>query len=224
MLVTAGCAAGVGSFCASQEAPARFDTKAVWTPDKKLLSDIREKCGRGDPPKLKECFVAEMQAAGASADALAFAKTFPDAETGYMWAFRQAGAIGIAFIEYGFRANDFEGIWLINGAPPRIDVDEYKLFTEDMLDGIPEYDRLRRQYPKITLWPGDRFNSSISVSKTDSGGENIVIGYTLRDGCHACADLGTAHATFQFDASGKFLGAKPQDVQPGGTRMVAPQD
>jgi hypothetical protein len=40
------------------------------------------------------------------------------------------------------------------------------------------------------------------------------VGYTLRDGCHACAQIGTASLIFAFDEHGKFSGVQAEPIVP----------
>ena len=48
------------------------------------------------------------------------------------------------------------------------------------------------QYPNISIWPGDRYHATEPVARQlESGGQSFVVKYILRDGCHACAQVGT---------------------------------
>ncbi|MGB8524342.1 MAG: hypothetical protein WCD43_15360 [Candidatus Acidiferrales bacterium] len=52
------------------------------------------------------------------------------------------------------------------------------------------------------------------VKHLESGGESFAVGYTLRDGCHACAQIGTVTLTFAFDEHGKFSGVQAGTIVP----------
>jgi hypothetical protein len=65
------------------------------------------------------------------------------------------------------------------------------------------------QYPNISIWPGDRYHATEPVARQlESGGQSFVVKYILRDGCHACAQVGTVKLSFVFDKHGKFSGVE----------------
>jgi len=82
------------------------DDQAVWNPSLHKLSSIREKCGRGDPGTINNCFLSKMESARASLQAVAFAKSFAGTALAYLRAFRKTGPVDIAYVEYAFRANE----------------------------------------------------------------------------------------------------------------------
>jgi hypothetical protein len=187
----------------------------VWDPPSQVLSAIREKCGRGDPNGINGCFLLGMQSANASPQAVAFAKSFAGNGLAYVRAFRKIGFIGIAYIEYAFRANELDGILLVDGDPSIIDVDSEKFASQENFLRNPTFAALAKKYPYISIWPGDRYHTSEPLVKhLESGEESFVVGYTLRDGCHACAQIGTASMTFEFDEHGKFSGVQAEPIVP----------
>jgi hypothetical protein len=188
---------------------------AVWSPSPQVLSAIREKCDRGDPDGINGCFLLGMQSANASPQAVAFAKSFAGNGLAYVRAFRKVGFIDIAYIEYAFRANELDGILLVNGDPSIIDVDSGKFASQENFLRNPTFAALAKKYPYISIWPGDRYHTSEPLVKhLESGEESFVVGYTLRDGCHACAQIGTASMTFEFDEHGKFSGVQAEPIVP----------
>ena len=56
-------------------------------------------------------------------------------------------------------------------------------------------------------------NGSPPLIEVD-GGREIVVGYLLRDLCHACAIVGRVRFAFEFGNDGRFLGAKLRAVTP----------
>ena len=64
------------------------------------------------------------------------------------------------------------------------------------------YGEIRQRYPNVDFWPGDR---GASAPKVSLGGLEFVIGYLLRDQCHACTIVGRVRFGFDFGALGKFL-------------------
>lgn len=187
----------------------------VWSPSPQILSAIREKCGRA-PASANDCFLSEMQSAGASSQAVAFAKSFAGDGLAYVRAFRKVGSVDIAYIEYAFRANELDGVLLINGEPSIIDVDSEKFVSQEIFSKDPAYAALAKKYPQVSIWPDDRYHTSKPlVRHLESGRVSIVVDYILRDGCHACAQIGTASLTFVFDEHGKFSGVQAGPALPG---------
>src|SRR5208282_2913200 len=207
------------SLCVAQEAvkpsPAHHvagpvSAAAVWNPAPDALAAIRQKCGEADSTHIERCFLDEMKAAGASPEALAFAESLASSlGVVYLRAFRHVERVDIAYIEYAFRANELEGVLLVNGNPSPIDVDD-ESFTQDVeLKKNSAYAALAEQYPKISVWPGDRFDSKLpTVTSTGWGTQIFLVEYVLRDGCHACAEVGSLTMAFNFDTQGNFQGAR----------------
>ena len=188
---------------------------AVWTPSPDALAAIRTKCGdAGDPSRIENCFLGEMKSAGASAEAVAFSRSAADLGVIYMRAFRKVASVDVAYIQYVFRANELDGVFLVNGDPSPIDVDDEDILPKARLQGNSSYSQLASQYPNVSIWPGDRFDTKLpALVDTGWGTQTFAVNYVLRDGCHACAQIGTAAVAFQFDADGKFQGAKVTAVR-----------
>src|SRR5277367_2466895 len=224
------CAAS--SWCVAQEAakpapsPAqhraeRVGAAAVWNPSPEALTAIRQKCGEADPTHIERCFLNEMKVAGASPEALEFAESLA-ASLGvfYLRAFRHVERVDVAYIEYAFRANELEGVLLVNGTPSPIDVDDDRFTPDAEMKKNAAYAALAAQYPQISLWPGDRFDSKLPTVTSGSWGvQTFLVQYILRDGCHACAVVGAATLGFDFDTQGNFQRARVASVAPA----VAPQ-
>jgi hypothetical protein len=183
--------------------------KVVWNPSPEILAAIREKCGKGDPGNLNECFLAEMRAAGASQQALAFAKANVDNGLLYARAFRKSGPVDIAYIQYPFRANELDGVLFVNRDPTIINVDDEEFASQSNFSKDPTYAALAKKHPQISIWPGDRFHTKKPLVKDLGSGQQLfVVEYILRDGCHACAQIGTASLNFTFDKQGRFTGVQ----------------
>ncbi|HEY2109806.1 MAG TPA: protease inhibitor I42 family protein [Candidatus Acidoferrales bacterium] len=202
----------------------RITAKAVWNPTQDQLFDIRRKCPEGDPAQHEACFLDAMKSAGASDEATAFVKEFAANGLAYLRAFRDTGRVDIAYIEYLFRANDLDGVLLVNGTPPIIDVDDYKFLSQEDLRKNDDYAAVLQKYPNVGVFPVDRYHTELPVANvTPNGGQEFQVEYLLQDGCHACARIGTLIVAFDFDSSGRFtevsaLGVrpnpKPDDAQP----------
>jgi predicted secreted protein len=211
------------SLCVAQEAakpaPARHPASSVsaaaaWNPSPDALAAIRQKCGEADPTHIERCFLNEMKAAGASPEALAFAEgQATSLGVVYLRAFRHVERVDVAYIEYAFRANELEGVLLVNGNPSPIDVDDESFTPDAEMRKNAAYAALAEQYPRISVWPGDRFDSKLpTVTSTGWGFQTFLVQYKLRDGCHACAEVGTATLAFKFDTQGIFQGTRVASV------------
>jgi predicted secreted protein len=207
------------SLCVAQEpakpaAAERVSAAAVWNPAPDALAAIRQKCGEADPTHIERCFLNEMKAAGASPEALAFAESLASSlGVVYLRAFRHVERVDIAYIEYAFRANEMEGLLLVNGNPSPIDVDDDRFTVDSELRKNAAYAALAEQYPRISVWPGDRFDDKLpAVTSTGWGTKIFLVQYTLRDGCHACAVIGTATLAFNFDTQGNFQSARVSKI------------
>jgi predicted secreted protein len=208
----------------SADSAARITEKAVWNPPSDVLPDIRRKCTEGDPAQHETCFLNAMKSTGASEEAMTFVKEFAANGLAYVRAFRDTGRVDIAYIEYLFRANDLDGVLLVNGTPPIIDVDDYKFLSQEDLRKNDDYAALLQKYPNVNVFPADRFHTdSVVASFSSDSGPDFTVEYLLQDGCHACARIGTLVVSFMFDGSGRLaevraLGVrpnpKPNDAQP----------
>ena len=194
-----------GCVAAPQATEKPLGPAARWTPDASTVPRVRDECSPQGEARFAECFVQAMQQSGASPEAVAFARRLDT--PGYMRDFRAVGRVDIAYAEYPFRANENYGWLLVNGQPPLIDVDDFKLLRQDELHASPVYAALAKRFPHITLWPADRFRTDKPrVETLSGGGQRFVVEYLLRNLCHACEVVGLARFAFDFDPAGTFLG------------------
>lgn len=123
--------------------------------------------------------------------------------------FRPCGRVSIAAVTYPFRANENQGLLLVNGDPAIVDVDKTEQFSKK------DWSQLLEKWPKASLWPSARDRADrITAEKRKDGGQRFVVEYRVQDGCHACALLGRAYYAFDFDSAGKFVGPKFQRFAP----------
>ena len=147
-----------------------------------------------------------MKSSGASEEALAFVKEFAANGLAYVRAFRDTGHVDIAYIEYLFRANDLDGVLLVNGTPPIIDVDDYKFLSKEDLRKSADYATFLQKNPNANVFPADRYHTEQPVeSSSDNGRQSFEVDYLILNGCHACARIGTLVVGFDFDESGRFV-------------------
>jgi len=130
--------------------------------------------------------------------------------------------VDVAYVYYPFRANENEGCLLVNGNPVLIDVDALDSLPQSGMHRDPAYVSLVAQYPKLSMWPGDRNGkldpvvAEIAPDRT----RRFVVHYRFRDGCHACAQIGAASFGFEFDHNGRFLRAKYLEIRRTGSKAA----
>ncbi len=194
-----------GDAHACGKARSRVGAGAVWEVGPAFMDKVHARCGSLSFPQLGECLVGVMEQEGASPEAVRFTGTMGN--EAWLRSFRETGKVDIAYVTYPFRANENQGILLVNGDPPRIDVDGAGIPAEEELKNDPVYQGLVERYPAVSIWPGDRFGTETPVSESlAGGGSRFHVGYVLRNGCRACEEIGSALFAFDFDAAGKFLG------------------
>jgi len=187
-------------------------SEAIWNPSSEEMEKIREGCAKSAGPALDECFVKSMENSGASPEAIAFIKL--TANTAYLKDLVEAGRVSIAQVEYPFRANENEGIFLVNGFPRVIDVDNLSVLPKSELQKNPLYVHLAKDFPEISLWPDDRSQASqVIVEAIPGGGQRFIVNYQLLNGCRACEVIGSAKFAFVFDALGNFTGIKLKGIE-----------
>lgn len=180
---------------------------AVWEPGPSFMNAVHAKCDSLSFPQLGQCFAEVMRDAGAPPGALAFTRRMGD--EAWLRSFRDTGRVDIAYITRPFRANENQGVLLVNGDPALVDVDDFDQVAQGDLKKDPVYAELAKRFPEISLWPGDRFGADYPVVRLlPGGGQRFHAGYLLRDGCHACREIGSAVFAFDFAADGKFKGTK----------------
>jgi hypothetical protein len=187
-------------------------TGSEWNPTTETIRSIQQQCMGKRAPDFGKCFVDSMSQAGASPQAIAFARSTEN--TGYLASFAKMGRVDLAYVHYPFRANENEGWLLVNGDPAMIDVDAVARLPKDQLESNQAYLRIKERFPKVMLFGGDRSITQPPKMIVQSGkGQRFVVDYRLLNGCHACERVGRARFAFDFDADGKFLGSTLIEVQ-----------
>jgi hypothetical protein len=203
----------------AKKVAAKVSVDAVFAPAPEFGDAVKATCEGLQSDKLQDCFAKEMKKAKATPAAVEFSKQL--GEPGYVRDFKVAGAVDIAYVFYPYRANENQSCLLVNGEPAVIDVDNHKLVGAGALKFNPVYMGLAKNHKEVSLWPGDRYGTETpDVEMGAMAGAHIVVNYKLREECHACAVLGHAWYSFDFDAKGKFLGVKLTGVS--ATREKAP--
>lgn len=189
----------------SAEFTCHVEKSAVWKPGPTFLETLHARCDTLAFPRLGKCLASLMKESGASPEALAFTRCM--GKEAWLRAFLEKGRVDVAYLTYPFRANENQGILLVNGDPSPIDVDNLDLLTQAELKQDIIYGELAKRYPDISLWQGDRYGMETPVVEPLAKKRlRFYVGYLLRNGCHACEKIGSAIFAFDFDAEGKYLG------------------
>jgi len=192
-------------FFLSSSAWAKVKPDAVWNPGEDVIRRVKDACA--DERDVTKCFAKRMREEGASRQAVRFAKSLPT--FGILRELREAGKVDIAYVLYPFRANENYGVFLVNGRPSKVDVDDQALLPKDDIKSDPLYEKIDKRYHGFGLWPGDRFSTDKPTVETPKGGGQwFAVEYIVTSGCRACEEVATARFGFDFDKKGKFLGAK----------------
>jgi hypothetical protein len=196
---------------ASAQAPV-VGKDSEWNPTIETIRTIRSRCEEKRAPDFGKCFVDSMSQAGASPQAVAFARSTDN--TGYLAHFVKMGRVDLAYVHYPFRANENQGWLLVNGDPAMIDVDDLARLPKDQLETNQAYLRIKEKFPKVMLFGGARsLNQPPKVIAPSGKGQRFAVEYRLLNGCHACERVGRAEFAFDFDGEGKFLGTTLLEVQ-----------
>jgi len=188
----------------------KITAAAVWHPGPGFMARFHARCDGRSGAGFDACFAAAMAKAGASRAALDFTRQLDN--EAYLQALGDSsGAIAVAHVFYPFRANENDAWFLVNGTPALIDVDHRRYLALAAMRSSVAYGEIYRRYRNVTFWPGDRGASAPAILQN---GREFVVGYLLRDLCHACAIIGRVRFAFDFDGSGKFLGTRLASVTP----------
>ena len=216
LLLVVVCMAGFVS-AQSQTGPAKIGASAVWQVSSQFLATAHAACDKSHPGDV-ECLIDQMAKAGAPADSVSFTRELykqSHGEFGVMTGFQSQPPVAFAWITYPLRANTNYGLLFVNGKPAIINVEDLKLLDTKTMEQSFQFQDVKNQFPNVNLWPGDRDGKTWPNSQSGpNGGTQFVVGYPLRNGCHACASAGSALFTWNFDAQGKFQGTTFMGLTP----------
>jgi hypothetical protein len=194
-----------------QTSSTKITASSVWQPPPDFLTNAHSVCDKSaGPASFPVCFINQMAAAGAPADALSFTRMLfqqSDGQVGIMSAFKSVGPVDVAQVLYPLRANDNYSQLLVNGDPSILDVDDLQKLDRKAMEQNALFQSVKQKYPQADIWPGDRSGNAPwpRVDSLPDGGKRFVVMYPLINGCHACEHVGTARFGWVFDAKGKFL-------------------
>lgn len=122
---------------AAADGKMRWSEAVVWDGDLNA-------CRQGENAATRDCLRDAMRAGGASADAITAAEQLSTGgELAYVTAWHENEGLGIATVEYPFRANTNEGTRLVDASGKRIDVDAVQL--DDTLRADPAVQALLKE-------------------------------------------------------------------------------
>lgn len=202
---------GANGASVGTQAAGKIGASAVWQPPKDFLGNAHAACDKAmNPVSYGECFINQISVAGAPVDGVSFTRMLyqqSDGQVGIMSAFKKYGPVDAAQVFYPLRANDNYGLLLVNGDPSVLDVDDLKKLDQSAMQQDPMFQAVKRKFPAVDLWPGDRSSSEPwpRLQSLPNGGQRFVVSYPLLNGCHACQHLGAVRFGWDFDATGKFL-------------------
>jgi predicted secreted protein len=185
----------------------KITAKAIWGPGMGMMQAIHDSCDSMKYPSFGDCFLEQMKKFNAPPEAVEFTRLTN--KEGFMRDFRETGIVDVAYADFPFRANENQACFLVNGKPGMIDIDNYDIISKVDLKKNKIYKLIKKNYPDVSIWPGDRSGTDYpAVRNLPGGGLQFICSYRLQDGCHACKLTGLANLGFDFNKDGKFLGVK----------------
>jgi len=193
---------------ANQDTDDPVGSAAVWTPDSDDLSEIAQACNAASD--YGKCFLDQMENY-ASSEAVEFSQSLLEQSpfhTGYLKELREAGAVDLGLVAYPRSQGTGEGWVLLNGTPEIVNAEDLNRLPQPAMEKDPQFAALRKSHPRIALSAGAGGNAAPEILNLENGGQRFVIGYLLQENCPACRPVARASFGFDFDVTGKFLGAK----------------
>lgn len=186
-----------------------FSPGSVWHPPDEVAHAIAAKCSTESAARHPRCTLAEMRAAGASAAAVKATEALGG--DSYVVEFRESGRVDVATVS-AFLYNSPELARqeiLVNGTPDVVKPLDHVADVDIRRD--PAYSAIATRFPRATLWTLYTLKASEGVA---DGGQRFVFEFVLLDGCKACGIAGHARVAFDFDGSGRYVGAKLLGLRP----------
>lgn len=187
---------------AASDGTLRWSGRVVWDGDLNA-------CRQGESSATRDCLREAMRAGGASADAITAAgQLSTGGELAYVTAWHEHDGLGVATVEYPFRANTNQGTRLVDAGGKRIDVDAVQL--DDTLRADPTVQDVLKAHPQATPFAPAQAAGSAPL---EGGGIRLLYRTPLRD-CHACPDVGQLQIAYDFDGKRNFIGQQVVPATP----------
>jgi hypothetical protein len=199
------------------QSSAPISASAVWQPGSDFATNAHAACDKTTPSaKFSECVINQMSKAGAPSAAVSFSRELykmTAGEVGVMGGFHAVGPVDIAWVQYPM--NSTNGLFFVNGTPAIVNAEDLKLLDQKTMQQSFQFQDRLNQFPKASVWPGDRDGKTWPNSQTgDNGGLQFVVGYPLRNGCQTCVNAGFAIFTWNFSKSGVLSGTSFMGMTP----------
>jgi hypothetical protein len=200
----------------SRPSSTKIGNSAIWQLPAQFMTTAHAVCQQSSGSNYADCVIGQMAKAGARADAVQFTRELykqSRGEFGVMTGFQDEGLVAFAWITYPLRANTNYGLLLLNGKPRIVNVEDLNLLDVKTMKRSSQFQDLKRQFPNVDIWPGDRDGRIWPNSQAGrDGGVQFTVAYPLINGCHSCAHAGSAIFNWNFDARGKFVGTSFQGM------------
>ncbi|WP_305804159.1 hypothetical protein [Stenotrophomonas sp. YIM B06876] len=152
--------------------------------------------------------INSMRADHASTEAVVVAqRLIANGNPGYLSAWHEQDGVGVATLEYPFRANPNQGTWLIASDGRTVDVD-----ADVLPDAARQRDNVKTflaAHPDALPFAGAQAAGTAALA---DGGIRLLFSTPMRT-CHACADEGTLTVGYDFDAQRRFIGTEVLELR-----------
>ncbi|WP_338492941.1 hypothetical protein VRB95_06765 [Erwinia aphidicola] len=170
------------------------DHPSAFINDKAVWNGNLDKCFNDNIDS--NCLINEIKKNGTSEALKSVQYLAENDETGYVAKFTKEGPIGIAVIEYPFRANTNSGILLIPSIGEPIDIEDF----QDRIKTDSTWLVFEKQHPDSAPWSP----ATLEKKEQRDNGINLIFSYSIKN-CHACDDIGSLYVSYNFTNDGKYL-------------------
>lgn len=180
---------------------------AVWNPAPGTLRQIQQSCKASRTRSASQCFTAQMNAAGASDEAINFVRSYAELNHGTLAIlsdFHPLDAVDLGLI-YFPSGNEVRHSWaLLNGTPAIVDLDNLEQLPDWEMRKNSAYQSMLEASPRAKIFPIDPQPGSAEpvAEQLQDGGQRFTVAYPVHEGCRTCALLGQAEFSFLFSSSG----------------------
>jgi hypothetical protein len=183
------------SAAAAQAQTGVISEKSVWQGN-------LDKCRNSE--SVENCFINEIKSTG-NEEALKAAQFLAQkGDMGYISAYHREGTVGVASVEYPFRANTNSSTLLIPSEGQPVDVDD----IDEVLEAFPAWREFAKQHPDAAAWPPATL---VQKDQTDNG-LNYIYSYPVQN-CHACDRIAILSISYQFTPEGKFIKSEVTEIK-----------
>ncbi len=181
---------------------------AVWNPAPETFRQIQQSCKASRTGSASQCFTGQMNAAGASDEAINFVRSYAELNHGTLAVlsdFHPLDAVDLGLI-YFPSGNEVRHSWvLLNGTPAIVDLDDLEQLPDWEMRNDSAYQSMLEASPRAKVFPIDPqpgISPEPLAEQLQDGGQRFTVSYPVREGCGSCALLGQAEFSFLFSSSG----------------------